>query len=107
MEQLLQRIVALLPSDVDPNLKSEEIEKFISGQVTELPAALDILPYRVNSIFYLLADYYFKTRDFTKSVRYYILDLSNYPKRFDSWAGLALSKATILETKFNACVMLR
>lgn len=103
MEQLLQRIIVLMPSDIDPSSRSNEIEKFISGQLSELPNALNIVPYRVQSIFYLLADYYFKNRDFSKSVKYYVLDLNNYTIRFDSWAGLALSKASLLETKLNSC----
>lgn len=104
MEQLLQRIIALIPPEIDPSTRSNEIEKFIAGQLSELPKGYDIIPYRVQPIFYLLADYYFKNRDFTKSVKYYILDLNNYPIRFDSWAGLALSKASLLETKLNSCI---
>lgn len=103
MEQLLQRVVALVPPKIDPSLKTEEICKFIAGQSKELPKSLDILPYRMQNIFYLLADYYFKNRDLTKSVKYYISDLANFSDRFDSWAGLALSKASILETKLNTC----
>lgn len=103
MEQLLQRIVALVPAEIDPNLKTEEIAKFIGGQSKDLPNPLDILPYRVHSVFYLLADHYFKNRDLTKSVKYYVSDLANSPSRFDSWAGLALSKASLLETKLNTC----
>lgn len=103
MEQLLQRIVALVPPEIDPNLKTEEISKFIGRGTKELPTSLDVLPYRVQNIFYLLADHYFKNRDLTKSVKYYVSDLANYSNRFDSWAGLALSKASILETKLNTC----
>lgn len=103
MEQLLQKIIVLIPEDIDPSKHSDEMEKFISGEITKLPEALNILPYRINSIYYLLADHYFKNRDFSKSVKYYILDLSNCPTRFDAWAGLALSKASIMETKLNSC----
>lgn len=71
MEQLLQRIVALVPPEIDPNLKTEEISKFIGRGTKELPTSLDVLPYRVQNIFYLLADHYFKNRDLTKSVKYY------------------------------------
>lgn len=99
----MQRIVALIPSEIDPNVKINNICKFIGGQMKDLPKGLDLLPYRVQNIFYLLADHYFKNRDLTKSVKYYILDLANFPERFDSWAGLALSKASLLETKLNTC----
>lgn len=103
MEQLLQRILAIIPPEIDPSTHSGEMEKFIGGELDELPKPLDILPYRVNSIYYLLADHYLKYRDIPKAVKYYALDLSNCPTRFDAWAGLALSKASIMETKLNAC----
>lgn len=99
----MQRIIVLIPSDIDPNIKIDSISKFIAGQDKDLPKGLDLLPYRVQNIFYLVADHYFKNRDFTKSVKYYIPDLANFPERFDSWAGLALSKASLLETKLNTC----
>lgn len=102
----MQRIVVLMPAQIDPSLHCTDMEKFIGGQLNELPKALNILPYRTNSIYYLLADYYFKNRDFAKSVNYYVPDLSNCPTRFDAWAGLALSKASLLETKLNSCVAL-
>lgn len=103
MEQLLQRVIALVPQEIDPNLKSNEMNKFIAGQTPDLPGGLDALPYRVQNIYYLLADHYFKNRDLSKSVKYFVLDLTNCPLRFDSWAGLALSKASLLETKLNTC----
>lgn len=102
MEQLLQKIVTLIPADIDPSSRSGELEKFIRGE-TELPQPLDILPYRIHSIYYLLADHYFKNQDFSKAVQYYILDLSNFPTRFDAWVGLALSKASIMENQLNNC----
>lgn len=103
MEQLLQRIIAIIPEDIDPSKKCDEMERFIGGKLNELPKALDILPYTVNSIYYLIADYHFKNRDLSKSVKYYVHDLSNCPTRFDSWAGLALAKASLVETKLNSC----
>lgn len=103
MEQLLQRILAIIPPEMDSTTHVTDMEKFIGGELDELPKPLDILPYRINSIYYLLADHYFKNRDISKTVKYYVLDLSNCPTRFDAWAGLALSKASIMETKLNAC----
>lgn len=103
MEQLLQKIAALIPPEVDPASQCEDMEKFIAGELGTLPPSLNIIPYQINSIFYLLADFYFKNRDFIRSVKYYVLDLSNSSERFDSWAGLALSKASLLETKMNSC----
>lgn len=103
MEQLLNKIVPLIPKDFDPAPHSSEIRNYVNGLRSDLPDELHILPARIACIYYLLADYYFKSRDFSKSVRFYMLDLTITPTRFDSWAGLALSKATKLESKLNSC----
>lgn len=103
MEQLLQRIISIIPTDIDPSTRSEPMEKFIAGDVNELPKPLDILPYHINSIFYLLADYYFKNEEFAKAMKFYISDLSNFPTRFDAWAGLSLSKADVIGNQLNSC----
>lgn len=103
MEQLLQRIIAIIPTEIDLSTRCDAMEKFISGEFNELPKPLDILPYHINSIYYLLADYYFKNKEFSKALKYYVSDLSNLPTRFDAWAGLALSKAHLMGTKLNSC----
>lgn len=102
MEQLLQKIVALMPDDLDLSKQATEMERFIGGELAQLPEALDILPSRIATIYYLLADHYFKNRDLPKAIKYYTLDLSNCPVRVDAWAGIALSKASMMETKFNS-----
>lgn len=107
MEQLLQRIVNLIPNDVDAAPHIEGITKFITGASTELPNPYMQLPYQIYCIYYLLADHYFKNRDFAKSIKYYVLDLTTCPTRFDAWAGLALSKASKLDTKLNSCGLFR
>lgn len=104
MEQLLQRIIAIIPTEIDPSTRSEAMEKFITGELNELPKPLDILPYHINSIYYLLADYYFKNKEFSKALKYYVSDLSNLPSRFDAWAGLSLSKAHLMSTNLNSCL---
>lgn len=103
MEQLLQRIITIIPEEIDPSTRCDAMEKFIAGELDELPKALDILPYHINSIYYLLADYYFKNKEFSKALKYYVADLSNLPNRFDAWAGLALSKAHLMGTDLNLC----
>lgn len=103
MEQLLQRIIAIIPDDIDPSTRCSAMEKFISGELNELPKPLEILPFHINSIYYLLADYYFKNKEFSKALKYYVFDLSNLPNRFDAWAGLALSKAHLMGTTLNTC----
>lgn len=104
MEQLFQRIIAIIPPEIDPSTRSESMEKFITGELNELPKPLEILPYHINSIYYLLADYYFKNKEFSKALKYYISDLSNLPTRFDAWAGLSLSKAHLMSTNLNSCL---
>lgn len=103
MEQLLQKIVLLIPSNLDVSTMTSNINNFINGTSIIIPDEIIVLPSRISCIFYLLADYYFKNRDFSKPIRYYILDLTLHPFRFDSWAGLALSKATLLDSKQNSC----
>lgn len=107
MEQLLQRIVALVPEDIDAGAHIEPILNFIGGTTDDMPEAYVALPYQIRCIYYLLADHYFKNRDLVKSIRYYVLDLVTCPNRFDAWAGLALSKASKLETRLNSCVLFR
>ncbi|XP_055915859.1 calcineurin-binding protein cabin-1-like [Eupeodes corollae] len=101
MEQLLLKIVPLIPKEMDPTTVISNIHDFISGSRDSLPDDCVLLPYRISCIYYLLADYYFKSRDFSKTLKYYPLDLACHPDRFDSWAGMALSKASKIETKLN------
>ena len=54
-------------------------------------------------IHYLISDSFFKNKEWESAVFYYKHDLAVFPKRLDSWAGLALAKKTILETKLNSC----
>uniref|UniRef100_A0A1A9URF6 Uncharacterized protein n=1 Tax=Glossina austeni TaxID=7395 RepID=A0A1A9URF6_GLOAU len=81
----------------------EHITKFIEGKLESLPEEGKAFkwPYKINSIFYLLADFYSKSRDFFKAIKRYILDLTISPVRFDSWAGSALSKTSKIETKLK------
>lgn len=103
-EQLLQKILTLIPKSLDLSESSNVIREYIKGVSIELPETIvSNFPHRIASIFYLIADYHFKNRDFTKPTKFYVLDLTLHPWRFDSWAGLALSKATKAETKINSC----
>lgn len=109
MEQLLLKIVSLLPKKYNPTNSTRMITKFIDGELETLPTenSLNRIPFKIASIFYLLADYYFKNRDFTKAIKYYTLDLTLTTSRFDSWAGMALSKASKIETKLNGLEKIR
>ncbi|XP_050089319.1 calcineurin-binding protein cabin-1-like [Anopheles aquasalis] len=102
MEALLQRIIALIPTEIDVTKLSLPISEFIDGKGNTLPDAANVLQSEIKPIFYLLADYYFKSRDFTRAIKYYVMDLALEPTRFDSWAGISLSKASRVETKLNS-----
>lgn len=104
MEQLLQKVLSLIPPNLDLSTSTALIKEYLNGKIEKLPDLNSPqFPHRISSIYYLIADYHFKNRDFTKPTKFYILDLALHPWRFDSWAGLALSKATKAETKINLC----
>ena len=65
------------------------------------------VPSEVENVYYLLADYYFKNKEWVKAIENYILDLALVPDRFDSWAAVALAIASRLETKLNSCERLK
>uniref|UniRef100_A0A182K5N1 C2 domain-containing protein n=1 Tax=Anopheles christyi TaxID=43041 RepID=A0A182K5N1_9DIPT len=102
MEALLQRIILLIPTDINMIKLTRPISEFIDGKGNTLPEAANILQSEIKPIFYLLADFYFKTQDFTRAIKYYVMDLTLEPGRFDSWAGISLSKASKVETKLNS-----
>uniref|UniRef100_A0A182P907 Calcineurin-binding protein cabin-1 MEF2-binding domain-containing protein n=1 Tax=Anopheles epiroticus TaxID=199890 RepID=A0A182P907_9DIPT len=102
MEALLQRIILLIPNDINMMKLSRPISEFIDGKGNTLPEGANILQSEIKPIFYLLADFYFKSRDFTRAIKYYVMDLALEPSRFDSWAGISLSKASKVETKLNS-----
>lgn len=102
MEQLLQRILPLIPKCLDIQPFIGEIKKFISGTTTTLPKEVNILPSRIASIYYLLADFYFKNQETGKAIKFYIYDLTIKPDRFDSWASISLCKQSKLEMKLNS-----
>ena len=62
------------------------------------------LPRVAEDLFYLLADYTFKSKcDMNRAIEFYCLDLSFNPERLDSWAALALSWAQKLDRQLNSC----
>lgn len=102
MEQLLLRILALVPPDFDPYVLVPKINEFISGQSETMPEPIKF-PDKVSVMYYLLGDYYLKLHDPIKGQKYFVLDLCINPTRLDTWADLALGMASQLETKLNHC----
>lgn len=102
MEQLLSKIVGLIPKCLDITPFTIEIKNFISGTSKNLPKEINILPTKIATIYYLLADYYFKNQETAKAIKFYVSDLTMKPDRFDSWASLSLCKQSKLEMKLNS-----
>lgn len=102
MEQLLHKIILLIPRCLDITPFTDDIRKFINGSTQTLPKEINILPAKIASIYYLLADHYFKNQETGKAIKFYICDLTMKPDRFDSWASLSLCKQSKLEMKLNA-----
>ncbi|XP_058817012.1 calcineurin-binding protein cabin-1-like [Topomyia yanbarensis] len=109
MEAMLQHILLVFPGKVDVSNQTGPIVNFINGtdEVVPKAACSDLPILKIKCIFYLLADYYFKSRDFFKAIEYYVMDLTIEPTRFDSWAGIALSKSSKCETMLNSAEILR
>lgn len=102
MEQLLHKIILLIPKCLDITPFTGDIKSFINGNTQTLPKEINILPAKIASIYYLLADHYFKNQETGKAIKFYICDLTMKPDRFDSWASLSLCKQSKLEMKLNA-----
>lgn len=105
LEVLLKRIVALVPPEEDPNNMENKVSAYIEGTVDTFPTLPDTSNFSpvVLQLYYLLADYYFKNKEFAKAIRYYMFDICLNPNRLDSWAGLALSRSAQLEQRINSC----
>lgn len=102
-EQLLQRMLSLMPSPCDPQSYVSEVIAYIENKKENLPDANISFPYKIRDIYYLLADYYLKNSETIKALKYYAYDIVITKNRFDSWAGIALARGSLLETKLNSC----
>ncbi|XP_022907944.2 calcineurin-binding protein cabin-1-like isoform X2 [Onthophagus taurus] len=102
LEQLLQRISSLVPTECDPQPLVLKVTDFVKGNIDSIPKPVDF-PIKTRSMYYLLGDYYFKQSEVKRSYKYFILDLCINPSRVDTWACLALGIASQLESKLNHC----
>lgn len=105
LENLLRRILSLVPAEEDPTLRVDSVIAYIEGGTDKCPVLpSDKVPGPiVKSLYYLLGDYYFKNKEFGKAIKFYILDICVNPDRFDSWAGMALARSSQLEQKLSCC----
>ncbi|XP_041982618.1 calcineurin-binding protein cabin-1-like [Aricia agestis] len=102
-EALFQRILELMPSELDPQKYVPEMDKFIKGTEDKLPSVPPLLPYKMKDIYYLLGDYHFKREDRKMAVKYSTLDVIVNSDRVESWAMISLAKAANLEIVLNSC----
>lgn len=99
MRDFFLRIKHLVPRELKPLRRSVRITDYLNGEDVNLEDeevlgeedVVETPPRILTTIYYLLADWYFKNRDFANARKYYIFDLAYNPRRFDAWAGLALS----------------
>ncbi|KPJ15518.1 Calcineurin-binding protein cabin-1 [Papilio machaon] len=103
VEQLFHRILALLPSECDPNKYLPDLEKYIKGVENKLPTVPPLLPYKMKDIYFLLGDYYFKKEDCKMAIKFNMLDVILNNDRLESWAEISLAKAVHLERVLNSC----
>eukprot|EP00118_Oscarella_pearsei_P010545 m.65370 g.65370 ORF g.65370 m.65370 type:complete len:652 (+) comp35316_c0_seq15:3366-5321(+) len=106
LENLLRRITETIPELETPRLSMEALEGYLDGAAEDLPSEEKMGKSSgdpvVQEIYHLLATYYLKNGEHVKSAKMYMNDLCYNPRRFDSWAGLALAKAGRIEDKLNS-----
>ncbi|XP_037679390.1 calcineurin-binding protein cabin-1 [Choloepus didactylus] len=105
LTNLLKRIAAIVPRAQRPTLGLDRVSAYIEGTSAEapcLPEGADPSPPVVNELYYLLADYHFKNKEQSKAIKFYMHDICVCPDRFDSWAGMALARASRIQDKLNS-----
>uniref|UniRef100_A0A4W2HIL4 Calcineurin binding protein 1 n=1 Tax=Bos indicus x Bos taurus TaxID=30522 RepID=A0A4W2HIL4_BOBOX len=105
LANLLRRIASIVPRTARPALSLDRVSAYIEGTSVEvpcLPEGADPSPPVVNELYYLLADYHFKNKEQSKAVKFYMHDICVCPDRFDSWAGMALARASRIQDKLNS-----
>lgn len=97
-EQLLSQLLELVPEKMRPDSKSKVITHFLGSEDDKFPEFekpdVDTV---TRNLYYLLADFNFKNKEFKKAKYFYALDLVLNPDRFDSWAGYGLTRSHQLE----------
>ncbi|XP_062855378.1 calcineurin-binding protein cabin-1 [Trichomycterus rosablanca] len=105
LANLLRRLSGIIPRSDEPTLSINEVSVYIEDgavKVPSLPDGAPPAPPLVNELFYLLADYHFKNKEQTKAIKFYMQDICVCPNRFDSWAGMALARASRIQEKLNS-----
>ncbi|KAM9858179.1 calcineurin-binding protein cabin-1 [Aulostomus maculatus] len=105
LANLLRRFASITPPSDNPTLTMEEVAAYIEGMASKapcLPEGSTPAPPIINEIYYLLADYHFKNKEQSKAIKFYMHDICVCPNRFDSWAGMALARASRIQEKLNS-----
>ncbi|XP_063171973.1 calcineurin-binding protein cabin-1-like isoform X2 [Candoia aspera] len=105
LANLLKKMATIVPQTDKPMLRLEEVSSYIEGTLSKVPAlpeGADFSPPVVTELYYLLADYHFKNKEQSKAIKFYMHDISICPHRFDSWAGMALARASRIQDKLNS-----
>ncbi|XP_071956873.1 uncharacterized protein [Antedon mediterranea] len=106
LESLLLKISRIIPAQENPANTLESIQLYLDGTTDTAPYIPQDKPVQthvVQELYYLLADYYFKNKEWGKAIKFYLHDLCVNPDRFDSWAGMAMARSTRLDLKINSC----
>ena len=109
-DSLLRRIVALIPDTIAIEKRKVIALDFLTGKTSKMKKLkkLENLSEETRDLFYLLADYAFKSNsDMENAINYYAIDLTFNRDRFDSWAALALAQGSKLDSKLNSCHLIQ
>jgi calcineurin-binding protein cabin-1 len=101
---LFKKICTFIPVDSDPTKMAEEMNSYLLGNKNKIPSVKKPLSNNISYIYYLIADHYFKAvsnQSWSSASKYYIFDLCLHPNELNSWAGLAMSTSTLMETWLN------
>uniref|UniRef100_A0A673C952 Calcineurin-binding protein cabin-1 n=1 Tax=Sphaeramia orbicularis TaxID=375764 RepID=A0A673C952_9TELE len=105
LANLLRRFAGIAPQSDAPTLSMDDVAAYIESMTEKapcLPEGSAPAPPIINEIYYLLADYHFKNKEQSKAIKFYMHDICVCPNRFDSWAGMALARASRIQDKLNS-----
>uniref|UniRef100_A0A8C9ZIE7 Calcineurin-binding protein cabin-1 n=1 Tax=Sander lucioperca TaxID=283035 RepID=A0A8C9ZIE7_SANLU len=105
LANLLRRFSGIAPTSDTPILTMDEVAAYIEGMTEKapcLPEGSAPAPPIIDEMYYLLADYHFKNKEQSKAIKFYMHDICVCPNRFDSWAGMALARASRIQEKLNS-----
>ncbi|KAG8455870.1 hypothetical protein GDO86_001891 [Hymenochirus boettgeri] len=104
LANLLKKMATIVPQSDKPKLSIENVSAYIEGtnnKAPMLPEGAEVSLPVLNELYYLLADYHFKNKEQSKAIKFYMHDICICPNRFDSWAGMALARASRIQDKLN------